>query len=172
MAGLVEDDWGWFTPEDIERLFSAFLQMPDKCSLVLVGGQAVVFWVEYFDVSIPKTDRPYLTQDADFYGTHEDAKQLSTLLGANIRLASMDDNTANIAVINYRGTAGKKLIIDVLGSVVGLTNQEREPRTTQPLKGGGICHSAATVLINGMARKGSNARGWWSSRHLLISIPF
>lgn len=70
----------------------------------------------------------YLTQDADFLGTHRDAELLAKELGAEIRLATMDDNTSNLATLLYQGLEGKKLLIDILSVVIGLDESEVKKR--------------------------------------------
>jgi hypothetical protein len=44
---------------------------------ILVGGQSLTFWVDYFKIPVPKGDTPYLTQDADVLATKHDARSLS-----------------------------------------------------------------------------------------------
>lgn len=128
MLGSTPQDYGWFTPPDLELLFSAIAKLPDPGAVVLVGGQALSFWVDLFDIPIPKLDVPYLTQDADFIGTHRDAELLARELGADIRLAGIDDNTPNLAVLTYQGVNGQKLLIDILSVIVGLSDKEVRKR--------------------------------------------
>ncbi|WP_321820893.1 MULTISPECIES: hypothetical protein [unclassified Burkholderia] len=62
---------------------------------VLVGGQAVVFWCERFDIPLPG---PALTRDIDFYGGKEAVIAASEKLAAmnpRVYIASLDDATPN-----------------------------------------------------------------------------
>ena len=92
--------------------------------MVLVGGQSLSFWVDWYDISFPKTDTPYLTQDADFLASRKDAEELARHLGGNLRLATIDDFTPNTATLVFDGVSGERLLIDFLGVVVGLTAAE------------------------------------------------
>lgn len=124
MANCQPEAFGWFTPPDIDLLVSALARIPDPGEFVLVGGQALSFWVDFFDIKLPRLDGPYLTSDADFFGSRQDAQLLAEVLGADIRIATLDDSTPNIAVLSYRGSTGEKLLIDVLSGVIGLADAE------------------------------------------------
>ena len=121
-------DLGWFTPPDLDLLFTALSRLPNPGSIILIGGQSLSFWVDYFDIPMPRLESLYLTQDADFLGTHRDAELLAKELGAEIRLATMDDNTSNLATLLYQGLEGKKLLIDILSVVIGLDESEVKKR--------------------------------------------
>ena len=72
--------FGWFTPPDLDLLYQAVNQLAPK-SVILVGGQALSFWVDYFNIDIPDELGRSLTQDADFLGSHQDALQLWNWIG-------------------------------------------------------------------------------------------
>lgn len=124
MPATQADDLGWFTPPDLDLLFKALSKLPNPESFVLVGGQALSFWVDWFDIPLPPLKSPYLTTDADFMGSHLDAQVLAHELGATIKTATMDDHTPNLAVLTYQGYEGQKLLIDVLSGVIGLSDDE------------------------------------------------
>ena len=51
--------------------------------LVLVGGQALAFWIDHYSikVTLPSTDdEPYVSRDADFLGTREHVKKLAEII--------------------------------------------------------------------------------------------
>jgi hypothetical protein len=121
---LLSDDLGWFTPVDLDLLFRALSNVKDSASVVLVGGQALSFWVDFYDIPVPITDTPYLTQDADFLALKEDARAINDILCGTLKIATMDDNTPNTATIVFMGPSGKKLMVDFLGTVVGLSPEE------------------------------------------------
>lgn len=114
------DEYGWFTLPDLDLLYSAISKLPDPSTVILVGGQSVSFWVDYFDINLPVQETAYLTQDADFLGTHRDAELLAKSLGAKIKKATIDDNTPNLAVLTFRGAEGKPLLIDFLSIIIGV----------------------------------------------------
>ena len=64
--------YDWFQPSDLPKFFHA-LQKATRPA-ILVGGQSLTFWVDYFEIPVPKTDTPYLTQDADVLATKHDAR--------------------------------------------------------------------------------------------------
>jgi hypothetical protein len=119
-----QDSIGWFTPPDLDLLFKAISKIENPGNIVLVGGQSLSFWVDHYDIPIPKTDTPYLTQDADFLAGKNDAIAISKLLGGDIKLATLDDNTPNIATLVFKGSTGNRLLIDFLGIIVGVDEGE------------------------------------------------
>jgi hypothetical protein len=119
-----QDSIGWFSPPDLDLLFKAISKIENPGNIVLVGGQSLSFWVDHYDIPIPTTDTPYLTQDADFLAGKNDALAISELLGGQIKLATLDDNTPNIATLVFRGSTGNKLLIDFLGIIVGVDEGE------------------------------------------------
>jgi hypothetical protein len=119
-----QDSIGWFAPPDLDLLFKAISKINNPENVVLVGGQSLSFWVDRYDIPIPKTDTPYLTQDADFLACKEDAKAISDLIGGQIKLATLDDLTPNTATVVFTSTTGHKLLIDFLGIIVGVDNAE------------------------------------------------
>lgn len=121
-------DYGWFTPAEFELVLKALNKNQNPSSQpILVGGQALIAWIKYYDIKIPDTETPALTQDVDFLGKSEDAKLLASELNAEIIIAGMDDHTPNTAVLSFKSNdTGKILIVDFLGQLVGL--QEKEVR--------------------------------------------
>lgn len=128
MQNLSGAEFGWFTPPDLERLYSAISRLPNPSNVVLVGGQSLSFWVDFFRIPVPRFDTGYLTQDADFVGSKRDAEMLARELGAEIRIAQLQDNQPNLAVLTYDGTDGKRLLIDFLSVIVGLDDREIKTR--------------------------------------------
>lgn len=120
MNELPPDDFGWFTLPDLNLLYAAVNNLPEPSSVVLVGGQSLSLWADYFRIDVPVQETAYLTQDADFLGTHRDADLLARLLGAKIHKATLDDNTPNLAVLAFKGVGGKNLLIDFLSVIIGV----------------------------------------------------
>jgi hypothetical protein len=118
------DDYGWFTPADLTKVIDAIHALPDWKSVVLVGGQSLTAWVEYYKVELPKFEGPYLTIDADFFGTKTEAEVIAKELGSNAQIPSFDDHTPNAAAIDFMGASGKKLHIDILSGVLGLKSED------------------------------------------------
>jgi hypothetical protein len=47
-------DYDWFTPADLTKVIDAIHALPDWKRVVLVGGQSLTAWVEYYKVKLPK----------------------------------------------------------------------------------------------------------------------
>lgn len=118
------DDYGWFTPADLKRVLEAIHQVPQWGDVILVGGQSLSAWIKFFDIPIPPFDGPYLTADADFLGTRIEAQIIADYLKGRSRPATMDDQTINAALIEFTGEEGKKLIIDMLSGVLGMSDSD------------------------------------------------
>jgi len=104
---------------------------------VLVGGQAVAFWIKYFGIS-PRL--PALTVDIDYLGTRREAQIANTGLQFRHRfkLAAPEDlpNTA-LLLVEIEGYE-EPILIDYLSGVIGVDSKE-------------IGRSAVTVDVDGQA---------------------
>jgi hypothetical protein len=118
------NDYDWFTPADLTKVIDAIHALPDWKKVVLVGGQSLTAWVEYYKVNLPKFEGPYLTIDADFLGTKIEAEVIAKELGSKAQIPSFDDHTPNAAAIDFTGASGKKLHIDILSGVLGLKSED------------------------------------------------
>lgn len=68
------DDYGWFTPAEFKAVLKTLNKNKNYSSPpVLVGGQSLIDWIEHYDIPIPNSETPALTQDVDFLGSVEDA---------------------------------------------------------------------------------------------------
>ena len=115
-------DYDWFQPSDLPKFFHAL----QKTSLptVLVGGQSLTFWVDFFKIPVPTSDMPYLTQDADVLATKHDARIVAAELNGTINIPKPDDHTPNTAIVTYKTPDGRTLFVDFMGTLIGLTNEE------------------------------------------------
>ncbi|MBI1966055.1 MAG: hypothetical protein HYS46_07390 [Betaproteobacteria bacterium] len=90
---------------------------------VLIGGQAVAFWIQYFDIQ-PRL--PALTGDIDYLATIAEAKRVSARLKIphKLKTASLDDHTPNSAVLSVeiRGYP-EPVLIDFLASIIGVESE-------------------------------------------------
>ncbi len=114
--------YDWFQPSDLPKFFHALQQAPRPA--ILVGGQSLTFWVDYFKIPVPETDTPYLTQDADVLATKHDARIVATELGGTLNIPSPDEHTPNTAIVTYVTPDGRKLFVDFMGTLIGLSNEE------------------------------------------------
>lgn len=114
--------YDWFQPSDLPKLFHA-LQKTTRPA-ILVGGQSLTFWVDYFKIPVPISDTPYLTQDADVLATKHDARIVAAELHGTLNIPKPDDHTPNTAIVTYKTPDGRTLFVDFMGSLIGLTNEE------------------------------------------------
>ena len=85
MAEFVShSDYDWFTPADLSRVIDAIHALPDWTSVVLVGGQSLTAWAEYYKIELPPFEGRYLTIDADFLGTKTEAEVIARELGESL----------------------------------------------------------------------------------------
>jgi len=123
LAQSAIDDYGWFTPADLRKLFQVIHDIgADR--VILVGGQSLTAWVQYFDIQLPAIDGRFLTADADFQGTKADAEAIANALGGKIQYARMDDHTPEVAVVEYQGAEGPILHIDFLTGILGVPPED------------------------------------------------
>jgi len=116
------EGFDWFKPEDLPVLFKALRQVNPPA--ILVGGQSLTFWVDFFELPIPRTDTPYLTQDADILGTKLDAQMIAKHLNrGKATTPQADDHTPSTGLITYYAE-GRRLLIDVMGMLCGLDNDQ------------------------------------------------
>lgn len=114
--GLTFDDARWV----LERL-------DPVAPLLLIGGQALNFWCDYFADARPelRLQGPLASKDIDFQGARWLVEKCAELLGAKADLPrSMDDSTpASGKLICHDGT-GRECEIDFLSQVYGLDGKE------------------------------------------------
>jgi hypothetical protein len=87
---------------------------------VLVGGQALAFWVAYLDVQIPPGPRTFISVDADFLGHAEHVRAFSDAIGGRAEYASGRAIPALHGVVTKRTRRGDEIGVDVLGTVIGV----------------------------------------------------
>jgi len=100
---LNSEDYGWFTPAEFQLVLNGLSKNQSPSSpTILVGGQAITAWILHYDIPIPKTETPALTQDVDFLGSAQEAELLAKEIGADIEIATMDDHTPNTAILSFK----------------------------------------------------------------------
>ena len=120
-----DDDFGWFCAADFNIVLGAIARHKNPERIVLVGGQSLIGWALHYGIDIPTTEYPALTQDADFLGTRKDAEFLAKEIGAQIRVATLDDHTPNTAVLAWPSpVTGKILTLDFLLGLIGVATED------------------------------------------------
>lgn len=103
---------------------------------VLVGGQAVAFWVKQFDL---KPRLAALTVDIDFLATKAEAKRIAARLKVPhvLKAAELDHNTPNSAVLLVSlGAYPQPVIVDFMAGIIGVDSKA-------------VAESAVTIEFNG-----------------------
>jgi hypothetical protein len=103
--------------------------------LVLVGGQAVNFWVSFYEHRVPEfaSTAPYISKDIDFCGDQRAVRTCAERLGGKARLSTFDDATPNTGTVVFVDAAGVTRTIDVVSAPFGL-NGEEVRRTALPVE--------------------------------------
>jgi hypothetical protein len=93
--------------------------------VVLVGGQAVNVWSEFYvaqgraDELIP--DAPFVSKDIDFCASRATVQLFATRLPTGrAKLATLDDATPQVGLVQFIDEAGQQRQIDFLGAPFGM----------------------------------------------------
>jgi hypothetical protein len=93
--------------------------------IVLVGGQAVNFWAEYFAGEVAGLVNPDLaSKDLDFCGDGAAVRLCAERLGGKAKVATMDDITPNTGIVLFSDEQGVERLIDFIGEPHGLDADE------------------------------------------------
>lgn len=107
-------------PEDAAVL----IEQTRSDGTVLIGGQAVAFWIKYFNIQ-PRLAA--LTEDIDYLGTKTEAKRAASRLKFphRLRLATLDDATPSAALLSVDMSGyPNPVLIDYLAAIVGVDSKE------------------------------------------------
>lgn len=86
---------------------------------VLVGGQALAFWIAFYAVRMDDVPGAIVTKDADFLGSREDARRFSIVIGGTLEYPK---NTSILAgVVRKKISATEEFEVDVLRTLNGLS---------------------------------------------------
>ena len=89
--------------------------------MILVGGQALAFWADYYSVPAPPVA---VTKDIDFLGTRADVERLARGLEAKATFRRQRDLTLLAGQIEKDLPGGDYINIDVLSRVYGSVSTE------------------------------------------------
>jgi hypothetical protein len=113
-APLAVDD---LTDDEIAEL----LDMVEEFDPIIVGGQAVNLWVQYYRAKDGSFfgERPFTSKDLDFYANPLAAERLAVGLGGKLFIPYPGDATPNAAWVVGR-LHGKLIEVDFLTSILGV----------------------------------------------------
>ena len=106
-------------PADAARLIAQTRSQ----STVLVGGQAVAFWIGQFNI---QPQLPALTVDIDYLGTKRDARSASARLKIRhkLKIATFDDHTPGSALLSVEMEGyPEPILIDYMASIIGVESK-------------------------------------------------
>ena len=95
---------------------------------LLVGGQALAFWADFFAIALPPLLSSGVSSDADFIGDVALARKLARALRWNEWVPSTDEATPHTAKVTKRAADGGVKQVDFLSGVAGLDTQDLERR--------------------------------------------
>jgi hypothetical protein len=98
---------------------------------LLVGGQALAFWADHYQVRRPPDLESGVTADADFIGDSELARRLGKQLGWTTWIPALDDATPQTGKVTRRLRNGTVKQVGFLAGVVGLTTKDLSRRAVQ-----------------------------------------
>lgn len=136
-------------PDRAPRDFSAILGAAELP--LIVGGQAVNLWADLYAPEVPALEefRPFVSKDADIYGTRALAEQLARRAGWEMSFDPRRDSVVS-AILRHDRTPGEHpLSIEVLSQVNGLTEADLAASTVIEIGGGRERYRvpAPTVLL-------------------------
>lgn len=136
-------------PERTPRDFLAILGAAELP--LIVGGQAVNLWADLYAPEVPALDdfRPFVSKDADIYGTRALAEKLARRAGWELHFDPKRDSIV-AAILRHERTPGESpLTIEVLSQVNGLTEADLAASTVIEIGGGTERYRipAPTVLL-------------------------
>jgi len=117
------------SPEDTLRVLLAVAGTQS----MLVGGQAVAWWVTVYGDRLPELgdrEHMFVSQDVDFLGSRHDATVCASGLGGRVRIPdamTLVSPAVNTAVVAWRDSDGREREVDFLGVVYGV--KSRDART-------------------------------------------
>lgn len=113
-----------FSAKDIEALLSSMGKAD-----ILVGGQALAFWVGYYDIqfNLPSAVAA-ISMDGDILGTKSSARRIASSMGGRVTSAPKDAITILIAQVTIELGNDSFLNVDIIDRINGLTNEEIRKR--------------------------------------------
>ena len=109
--------------------------VPEPEHAVLIGGQALNVWAEYYAEKDPSlsTHSPFFSHDIDFLGGMDTAEQIHEVWKGKITKPSEASSTPLIAKLEFKLKDGRRVSVDFLGETAGFNSDavRKEARTTQ-----------------------------------------
>jgi hypothetical protein len=119
---MTADERPPFGAADVIEISSKFEADDDA---FIIGGQATNFWAWFYQDKEPdlKLKGPFTSEDIDYFGSREVAYAVAAALNGQLLLPVEGDHTPSTAQIVTQ-LHGKPLVIDFLGTVLGIYDRE------------------------------------------------
>lgn len=117
------DSLEWVSRDEAREIL-ALLEGVEK--LILVGGQAVSFWAEFYaeDDDHLQKNGPYASRDVDFLAGRAEVSDAAACLGVEAFVPTIDDHTPSTGKLTFTSQAGKAITIDFMGELYGLSRRD------------------------------------------------
>lgn len=91
--------------------------------VLLVGGQAINLWALYYE-NRTKDLAPFVSRDVDVLGDRQTLTELAAVVGAKPQFFPLKPPSNEIGVVIAHDHDGEPLLVEVLRTVHGVTNEE------------------------------------------------
>lgn len=137
--------------KSIDLLFDLMQDVPPGVDLTLIGGAALVFYVNIYQDLYPENFEGLGTagtKDLDFICIKEDAIKCQEHWGGNLIVPEPDNHTPEVAILCIE-RGGETVQIDFMEGLAGVNPAERALRGRELLveKGGGALYSINEYMV-------------------------
>lgn len=111
---------------EVQRILRQLEPLMAERRVILVGGQAVSFWMRMLQ---PYSDElaavePLTSKDIDFEGGTQAVRRAGELLSGRVKIAAIDDNTPNTGLVLFTDSDGVQREIDFIDAPLGLKHRD------------------------------------------------
>jgi hypothetical protein len=106
--------------EEAQRIIALLRPLTEERRIILVGGQAVAFWLRYLAPRYAEVAdaEPVASKDIDFEAASRTVVLAAELIAGEPKLPDMDDHTPNTGLILFRDADGVEREIDFIDTAV------------------------------------------------------
>jgi hypothetical protein len=115
--------------EDFDRLLES------AGAAVLVGGQALAFWMAHYGVNASDSPEAVVTKDVDFLGEKADVERLAAAVGGSVEFPKHMSILAG--VVRKRIAPDKEYEVDILWRINGVTDTDIRRTAIEQVIGAG-----------------------------------
>ena len=166
----------------IKDVYHILKPLPEPGEAILIGGQALNFWAEYYSIKDPSFNAyaPFISEDIDFLGGMDTAIAMQEAWHGKILIPDMDTHTPAIAKVNFKLKDERQVSVDFLDIMLGADTyhvKKEAPFTEIPdsqktFKVLHPAHCLASRLINtyGILKRRSHPYGIHEAKRTELAI--